>query len=334
MKITYILDRPELGGGVKVVFQHAQLLLSLGHHVTILGRGAKPGWANFQGSYCNYHRTTPQLDAQDLVVATYWTTIPIAETLNAGPIAHFCQGFEGDYPHLTSVRTEINAIYHRKLPTLVVAPHLADLLRSRFDRKSYLVPPPLDAYFRPSFRLRPRKCPWIAIHGIFECDWKGVVTGLKAVRRLREMGLPCRLLRVGLLPLSPDEKNILPPDKYIHCVPPQHIAHEMRRCDLLLFPSLPTEGFGLPLLEAMVSKVPAVASDIPSVRFMGQQAVSYVPPHDVEAFAAAAEKLLQNPKAWRQARQQGYEAAQRFRPEAVAQELVAGMSWAIEKVGG
>ena len=47
MKITYILDRPELGGGVKVVFQHAQLLLAQGYQVTVLGRGAKPDWAVF-----------------------------------------------------------------------------------------------------------------------------------------------------------------------------------------------------------------------------------------------------------------------------------------------
>ncbi|MCB0163631.1 MAG: glycosyltransferase [Anaerolineae bacterium] len=334
MKITYILDRPELGGGVKVVFQHAQLLLSLGHQVTVLGQGTKPGWVNFQGPYFDYPQTTPRLDSQDLVIGTYWTTIPVAENLGVGPIAHFCQGFEGDYPHLVSVRTEIEAVYQRKLPTLVVAPHLGELMCRRFDRESHLVPPPLDAHFRPSWRWRPRKHPWIVIHGIFECDWKGVPTGLKAVRRLREMGVTCRLLRVGLLPLSPEEENILPPDKYIHRAPPQVIAREMRRCDLLLFPSLSTEGFGLPLLEAMVSKVPAVASDIPSARFMGDQAVAYVPPHDVEAFAAAAQKILQNPKVWQQARQQGYEAAQRFRPETIAQELVAGMTWAIKKACG
>ncbi|MCB0190783.1 MAG: glycosyltransferase [Anaerolineae bacterium] len=334
MRITYILDRPELGGGVKVVFQHAHLLLSLGHHVTVLGRGAKPDWVNFQGAYVDYHQNTPQLDAQDLVIGTYWTTIPLAEYLGVGPIAHFCQGFEGDYPHLVAVHTEIEAIYQRNLPTWVVAPHLGDLMRSRFDRDFYLVPPPLDPHFRPAFRLRPRSRPWIAVHGIFECDWKGVVTALKAVRHLRETGLPCRVLRVGLLPLSIDEKNILSPDKYLHCAPPQVVAREMRHCDVLLFPSLATEGFGLPLLEAMVSKVPAVASDIPSTRFMGKQAVTYVPPHDVEGFAAAAKKILQDPHAWRQARQQGYEAAQRFRPETIAQELVAGVTWAIEKVGG
>ena len=43
MKITYILDRPELGGGVKVAFQHAELLRQLGHEVCVMAKGAKPG---------------------------------------------------------------------------------------------------------------------------------------------------------------------------------------------------------------------------------------------------------------------------------------------------
>lgn len=334
MKITYILDRPELGGGVKVVFQHAQLLLSQGYQVTVLGQGPKPDWAGFQGTYLDYHQKTPRLDSQDLVIGTYWTTLPIAETLGVGPVAHFCQGYEGDYPHLAPIREKIEGVYRRKLPALVVSPHLGDLMRDRFDREAHLAPPPLDSHFHASIRLRPRRCPWIVIHGIFECDWKGVVTGLKAVCRLREMGLACRLLRVGLLPLSTAEKAILPPDRYLHHAPPQVVAREMRRCDLLLFPSLPTEGFGLPLLEAMISKVPAVASDIPSTRFMGGEAVLLVSQNDAVAFAEAAHRLLTNSRAWQRARRQGRMAAQRFRPETVTQQLVAGITWAIQKAGG
>lgn len=49
---------------------------------------------------------------------------------------------------------------------------------------------------------------------------------------------------------------------------------------------LPTryEGFGLPLLEALAVGVPVLASDLPVLREVGGDAVSYAPPGDVDAW--------------------------------------------------
>ena len=75
MKILYLLDRPELGGGVKVVFQHAQLLHRNRYQVTVLGKGSLPPWSGFEGTYIDLDQSRPELPEQDLVVATYWTTL-------------------------------------------------------------------------------------------------------------------------------------------------------------------------------------------------------------------------------------------------------------------
>jgi glycosyltransferase involved in cell wall biosynthesis len=84
----------------------------------------------------------------------------------------------------------------------------------------------------------------------------------------------------------------------------------------------------------MASKVPAVASRIPSTVEIsnwggGGGGVSLVPPGDVRAFAEAAEALLSNPAAWREARRRGWQTAQRYRPEEVAPRLDEGVRWAI-----
>jgi glycosyltransferase involved in cell wall biosynthesis len=330
MRITYVLATPERNGGHKVVFQHVALLREGGAEVTVLGEGPRPAWARFDGVYHDLSEGLPRLPAQDLVIGTFCTTLPVARRLDAGPLAHFCQGYEGGLVHLAPLLPQIEEVYSWPIPALVVSPHLGDFLRERFGRPSRVVPPPLDPLFRPSRlpRLGPRRRPWIAIPGIFEAEVKGVPTALEAVRRLRGRGVDARVLRFTFLPLSDAERALLAPDRYLQSVPAEEIARALRRCDLLLFPSRAEEGFGLPLLEAMASKVPAVASRIPSTIHFTAGAVPLVPPGDPEAFAGAAGRLLSDARAWREARVLGAEAARQLRPDAVAPRLFEAVRWA------
>lgn len=334
MRITFVLPSPELGGGIKVVFQHAALLAALGEEVTLLGDGPQPSWIASSLPYLDYSEGLPRLPEQDLVLVTFWTTFEVAHRLAAGPIAHLCQGYEGGLVHLRPVLPRIEAAYSLPLPAIVVSPHLGDFLRERFGRDSTVVPPPLDPAFRPRLRFRPNRRPWVLIQGIFEAEVKGIPTALAAVRKLRDEGIACRVLRISVLPLSADEAQILLPDCFLSSVTPAEVAREVPGCDLLLFPSRAEEGFGLPLLEAMASKVPAVASRIPSTVGMSDGAdgaVALVPPDDPAAFAAAARELLTHPAAWRRARRAGFAASRRFRPEVVGPQMAAAVRWARER---
>jgi glycosyltransferase involved in cell wall biosynthesis len=333
VRITYVLPLPELGGGNKVIFQHVNLLAQAGEEVTVLGAGPAPRWMELEAPYHDLQAALPPLPPQDLVVATYWTTLEVAERLGLGPVAHFCQGYEGDLAHLQPHWPEIERVYRKPVPALVVGPHLGDFLQQRFGRDSALAPPPLDPRFRPAWRRRPRRRPWIAVPGIYGADVKDVPTALAAVERLRRNGLAPRVLRFSTLPLTPEEGRRLEPDLYLCGVRPEVIARALRRCDLLLLPSREAEGFGLPLLEAMAAGVPAVASRIPSTEHLTAGAVPLVPPGDAEAFATAAAGLLKDPAAWRLARAAGREQARRFRPEVVLPQLREALRWAAERAG-
>jgi glycosyltransferase involved in cell wall biosynthesis len=328
VRIAYVLPRPELGGGNKVVFQHAHLLRDLGDEVTILGEGERPDWIELRLPYHDYRSGRPELPPQDLVIATFWTTLRTAMALRLGPVAHFCQGYEGDLEHLWPVAAEIERTYALPLPTLTVSPHLGDFLRARFGRDSVVAPPPLDPEFRPAWRWRPSRRPWIVVPGVFAAEVKGVRTALAAVLRLRERGLRCRLLRVSTLPPCAVERGVLEADRYLHAVRPAAVAAALRRCDLLLLSSRAGEGFGLPLLEAMASGVPAVASRIPSVEDMTRGAVALVAADDPAAFAAPAAELLTHARQWRRARRRGRAAARRFRPQVVGPVVHAAVRWA------
>lgn len=336
MRVTYLLDRPELGGGTKVVLQQARLLAGLGHEVSVAAETAAPGWSEpwvgHDVRFLDLSREGTRVPSQDLVVATFWTTIARAQGLGAGPVAHFCQGFEEDLVHLTPRHDAIREAYRQPLPALVVAPHLGDRLLAQFGRVSRLAPAPLDLSVARRRRDGPRRRPWLALSGIFEAEVKGIRTGLAALSRLAdgsERAAAPRLLRISALPRSEEERRLHAAERYLTAVAPRTALAALAGCDLLLFTSLPGEGFGLPLLEAMQLGVPTVASRLPGVEFMtAGRGASLVEPGDVEGFVRAAVELLASPAEWRAQRRRGFAAARRFAPERVAREVEAALVWA------
>ena len=267
---------------------------------------------------------------RDLLIATFWPTVALAEQMDVGPVAHFCQGYEGHLEHLVPVLPEIEAAYRRPLPKLVVSPHLGQLLEEKFGQQSRLGPPILDPLFGPRPRLGPRRRPWIAVPGIYEADVKRVALALEAVGLLESEHRRCRLLRFSSLPLGRDEAERLAPTRYLCEALPRVVAAALRNCDLLVLPSRADEGFGLPALEAMASGVPVVATNIPSVRFMGEGAIEVAKQDSARGLADAASSLLSHGGGWRTARSRGLERARRFTAERVLPELEAAVAWAAE----
>jgi glycosyltransferase involved in cell wall biosynthesis len=65
--------------------------------------------------------------------------------------------------------------------------------------------------------------------------------------------------------------------------------------DVLVFPS-ESEGFGIPMLEAGLHRMPIVCSDIPTLRETGGDDAIYVPPDaDGAVIASAIERALATP---------------------------------------
>lgn len=87
--------------------------------------------------------------------------------------------------------------------------------------------------------------------------------------------------------------------RYLGFVPEEKMPFLMSGAALFLFPSL-YEGFGLPPLEAMQSGVPVIVSNRASLPEVVGQAAAILPPNDVDAWAMAIERGLED-RAWREA---------------------------------
>ncbi len=74
-------------------------------------------------------------------------------------------------------------------------------------------------------------------------------------------------------------------------VPDEDLAALYQACEAFCYPSL-QEGFGLPVLEAMLSGAVVVASGVPSLREVGGSAAIYVDPESTAGIRAGLEAAL------------------------------------------
>jgi glycosyltransferase involved in cell wall biosynthesis len=95
-----------------------------------------------------------------------------------------------------------------------------------------------------------------------------------------------------------------------------------RAADCFVFPSL-AEGFGLPVLEAMIRGVPVACSNATSLPEVAGEAALYFDPTDVEAIAVSVQRLLEDKELADQFRAAGRERAKRFTWEMAAKRTLA-----------
>jgi glycosyltransferase involved in cell wall biosynthesis len=128
---------------------------------------------------------------------------------------------------------------------------------------------------------------------------KGYVHLLKALQRLKPEWKSMRCIFVGDGPMLSQLKqmafNLGVADNCIFCGVRSDIESIYSVFDVFVLPS-PREPFGLALLEAMISRVPVIASDAGGPRDFIETGVNgvLVPPKDDQALAHQIRYLLKN----------------------------------------
>jgi glycosyltransferase involved in cell wall biosynthesis len=123
--------------------------------------------------------------------------------------------------------------------------------------------------------------------------------------------------------MRPCEEALGVTDAFHTMLTPPAMADLYRAADVLVLASDATEGFGLPLLEAMACGTPAVVTDIPAFRTFARPSdfAQFVPVADPSALAAAVDRLLDDPAARRRLSERGPEVAAGYRLERSRQAM-------------
>jgi len=102
----------------------------------------------------------------------------------------------------------------------------------------------------------------------------------------------------------------------------QQLIAAYRDAAALLFPSL-SEGFGVPMLEAMATGTPIIASRAASLPEVGGDAACYFSPHDHKDIADSLYQVLSNEPLREEMARKGLNRVQDFAPGRVRKQVIA-----------
>jgi len=135
-----------------------------------------------------------------------------------------------------------------------------------------------------------------------------VIAGAAGWRNSAIHGAAARLVREGTL-------------RFLGYVPDDELPWLYVGATALLFPSL-YEGFGIPVIEAMASGAPVVASDIPVLREVAGDAAMFVPATDVKRWVEMIAAVAGSPEEREILRARGHRRAAVFSFEESARRLL------------
>ncbi len=285
MRIRWILPEAYLAGGTKLIAILAERLMERGHDVVVIStpkprpslrrrlrilvRERRWVWtskrraSHFDRTGVDHRvidRARPIVDADvpdgDVVVATWWETAPMVAALSPakGAKAYLMM----DYGAPGMEVEDLIPTWKLPLHLITISQYLVDLIHQHnADAPVELVPCAVDPHH---FNAPPRgKSETPRVGFLYRADWvKGGDLVLEAFRIARKQVPNLELVTYG--PRKTPGNVSFPQGAHYHAFPHnEELKHIYASCDAWLFASR-SEGFGLPILEAMACRTPVIAT--------------------------------------------------------------------------
>lgn len=288
VRITFIVPKPDLSGGIRVIAIYAERLKARGHDVTIVstpspekskklskslllgrrlwGKSSAVAASHLDGinvPHTMIDRFRPVTDNDvpdaDVVIATWWETAEWVARLSPrkGAKVYFIQHHEVfDYTPADRVK----ATWRLPLQKITISKWLVDLAKREYgDANVRLV---LNSVETDQFFAPPRgrqKHPTVGLL-YSPVKWKGVDVALKAIASATKRVPDLRVIAFGT---TPETSSLpLPKNATFHLRPSQNTIRDLyASCDVWLCGSY-SEGFHLTPLEAMACRCPVVSTSV------------------------------------------------------------------------
>jgi glycosyltransferase involved in cell wall biosynthesis len=360
MKVTFVMASLDLSGGNRVIAIYADRLRRRGHDVTIVSRPRPPVtlkeqlrcWFRGYPIPKNIHYGPSHLDKidgiehvridrfrpivvddvpdADVVIATWWETAEWVASYppSKGAKAYFIQHYETHYPQPVE---RVEATWRSPLHKIIIAQWLANIARDRYgDTDISMVPNAVDS---GQFNAPPRGKQSTPTIGVMYSvsSFKGCDISLKAVEFARQRVPELKLLSFGNREQFPTMP--LPPGTDYTLLPAQDRIKEIyARCDAWLVGSR-SEGFGLPILEAMACRTPVIATPTGAApELLKPGGGVLVPMEDPAAMAAEIERIVRlTDREWRRMSDIAHETATKYTWDDAAGLFEAALGRAREK---
>lgn len=286
MRINFIVPSLNLSGGLRVISIYADLLRQRGHEVTVISPGEEVlslwqriksfikgyGWKKEQHFFTDFFdkievdlkildscRSVNENDVPDadIVIATFWTTAEWVSTFSKkkGRKVYFVQGHEifPGFP-IERVKSTLRLPFHK----IAISQWLVDVMREQYgDNNITLVPNGVDTIMFTAPTREKNRVPTVGF--IYSpVSIKGADVAIKSIEQARKKIPNLKIVAFGQkqpvsdLPLPENTEFFLCPDQ-------NKIKNIYARCDAWLFASR-SEGFGLPILEAMACRTPVIGT--------------------------------------------------------------------------
>jgi glycosyltransferase involved in cell wall biosynthesis len=339
MRVTFVLPEANLGGGTRVIAQHADYLrrrghsvflvstppwkLSLRHRFAVLRRDRT--WPRFpkkfpshlDGMGFDHHvmkRRRPVTDHDvpdaDVVIATWWETADGVNRLSPskGAKAYLIQHYEAD---LGQPDASVAATWRMPLQKIVVAEWLADMARDRFGDPSAIVVRnglDLDLFDAPERGRQAQPTVGMMYSSNHSKGWD---IGVRAYELAAKRVPGLRMRSFGVFPPA----GAMPPRcEFTLCPPQDQLRAIYAMCDVWVSSSR-SEGFCLPPIEAMACRCPAIATKVGGLTELIQDGVNgyLVDVDDVDRLADRLVSILDTTASeWKRMSDIAYDRARNY----------------------
>jgi glycosyltransferase involved in cell wall biosynthesis len=330
LHIVYVMTWVGICGGSKIILQHCNRLVELGHKATIVCQFAKPGWFPLDERVAYVHAPMCEVLCEyiprcDVIVATYWKEIYECVEQRIAPVVYFEQGDNHLFsPEAINAATMEHIQRQIQSPPFVftVSTHARAKLKESFNVEATVIPNAIDkSIFYPKIKGGGgdgKTTVTITAIGSENVYFKCIPEIFAAIEILRKIGR-----EIEFVWITPDMPNVLPRESAVVNPEQKVIGDCLRRSDIFICASL-FESFCLPALEAMTCGAAVVTTDNGGVGDFAKdnENALMIEKNNIADMVCKLDLLINNPELRHKLMERGLETSKRFSWDVTMDRLI------------